>query len=318
VSGKTFFRRWTNPSFLPYSTFVQENHTDDDTTSRTTWHPAFVEALMLELQDYMDVLDFHPEYNLTSEPLRIDCVVIKKAKGAVIEKNIAAIFRGVNLVEYKSPTDYLSIDDFYKVYAYACLYVSFQKTPATDITISFVESHRPDKLIAHLEKERGYTVVENGQGIYTVIGDIFPIQVIDNRYLPEDENLWLKNLSNALDMLAVQRIGDAAERQGKGAKLRAYLAAIIKANPLAIQEAMNMETLHPVLEKAFIEHGYVAKWKAEAEERKSRNIAQNMIVKGYPFEDIVSLTELDPEKVRELYAPDNGSAMLTFLEESGV
>ena len=61
----------------------------------------------------MDVLDFHPEYNLTSEPLRIDCVVIKKAKGAVIEKNIAAIFRGVNLVEYKNPTDYLSIDDFY-------------------------------------------------------------------------------------------------------------------------------------------------------------------------------------------------------------
>ena len=96
---------------------VQENHSSDDTTSRTTWHPAFVEALMMELRDYMDVLDFHPEYNLTSEPLRIDCVVIKKAKGAVIEKNIAAIFRDVNLVEYKSPTDYLSIDDFYKVYA---------------------------------------------------------------------------------------------------------------------------------------------------------------------------------------------------------
>jgi len=294
---------------------VQESNNNDETTSRTTWHPAFVEALMMELRDYMDVLDFHPEYNLTSEPLRIDCVVIKKAKGAVIEKNIAAIFRDVNLVEYKSPTDYLSIDDFYKVYAYACLYVSFQKTPANDLTISFVESHRPDKLIAHLEKERGYTVVENGQGIYTVHGDIFPIQVIDSRYLPEDENLWLKNLSNALDVSAVQRVGDAAERQGKGARLQAYLAAILKANPLAIQEVVNMGFLHPIVEKALEENGYIAKWEAKLEAKlaaqtkaKERfSIAQNMMRLGYPFEEVVSITELDPEKVRELYAPGEGA-----------
>jgi len=262
---------------------------------------------MMELRDYMDVLDFHPEYNLTSEPLRIDCVVIKKAKGAVIEKNIAAIFRGVNLMEYKSPTDYLSIEDFYKVYAYACLYVSFQKTPATDLTISFVESHRPDKLIEHLEKERGYTVVENGQGIYTVTGDIFPIQVIDNRYLLEDENLWLKNLSNALDMSAVQRIGDAAESQGKEARLQAYLAAIIKANAFAIREVMKMGYVHPILEEAFVEYGYMAKWEAQTEERNSLNIARNMIGRGYPFEEVVSITELAPEKVRELYAPGDGA-----------
>ena len=297
---------------MPYSTAVQESNNSGDTTSRTTWHPAFVEALMMELQAYQDVLDFHPEYNLTSEPLRIDCVVIKKAKGAVIEKNIAAIFRDVNLVEYKSPTDYVSVGDFYKVYAYACLYASFNVVPITDLTISFVESHRPDRLIGHLEKVRGYTVEESGHGIYNVIGDIFPIQVIDSRHLPEDENLWLKNLSNELDVLAVQRIGDAAERQGKGAKLRAYLTAIIQANPFAAQEVVNMGNLHPVLEKALEEHGYIAKWEAKwtarAEERKSLNIAQNMIGKGYPFEDIVSLTELDPEKVRELYAPGTGTA----------
>ena len=137
----------------------------------------------MELQAYLDVLEFHPEYSLTSEPLRIDCVVIKKAKGVVIEKNIAAIFRDVNLVEYKSPTDYVSINDFYKVYAYACLYASFNGVPVTDLTISFVESHRPDRLIEHLEKVRGYTVEESGHGIYNVIGDIFPIQVIDSRHL---------------------------------------------------------------------------------------------------------------------------------------
>ena len=42
----------------------------------------------------------------------------------MIQKNIGRIFRQYNIVEYKSPDDYLSIDDFYKVYAYCCLYKS--------------------------------------------------------------------------------------------------------------------------------------------------------------------------------------------------
>ena len=42
---------------------------------------------------------------------------IKKNVDEPIEKNIGRIFRKHNIVEYKSPTDYLSVDDFYKVYA---------------------------------------------------------------------------------------------------------------------------------------------------------------------------------------------------------
>ena len=93
------------------------------------WHPAFVEAIKLELEDYGDSLVFYPEFQLTAEPLRIDCVVVKKTTDIVIKKNIAAIFREVNLVEYKSPDDYISVDDFYKDYAYTYLYASFEKSP---------------------------------------------------------------------------------------------------------------------------------------------------------------------------------------------
>ncbi|MCL2806252.1 MAG: hypothetical protein FWD26_09965 [Treponema sp.] len=45
-----------------------------------------MEALQLELEAYKDVLEFHPELQLTTEPLRIDCVVIKKLKEVKIEK----------------------------------------------------------------------------------------------------------------------------------------------------------------------------------------------------------------------------------------
>ena len=179
------------PGVLPYSSAVKENRSVGDTASRIAWHPAFVEALSMELTEYMDVLEIQPELQLTSEPLRIDCVVIRKAGNAVIKKNIAAIFRGTNILEYKSPGDYVSVGGFYKVYAYACLYASLRETPVTDMTISLVESRYPQKLIEHLERVRGYAVEEIRPGIYNVRGDIFPIQLVDIRRLPGDENLWL-------------------------------------------------------------------------------------------------------------------------------
>ena len=65
--------------------------------SQIPWHPAFIEAIQLELEAYGDYLEFHPEYQLTAEPLKIDCVVIKKAKEVLITKNIAAIFRDATI-----------------------------------------------------------------------------------------------------------------------------------------------------------------------------------------------------------------------------
>ena len=88
---------------------------NEEKSQRISWHPAFIEALQLELEAYEDALEFISEYQLTSEPLKIDCVVIKKTKDIEIKKNIAAIFREWNILEYKSPDDHVSVEDFYKV-----------------------------------------------------------------------------------------------------------------------------------------------------------------------------------------------------------
>ena len=198
-------------------------------------------------------------------------------------------------MEYKSPGDYVSVDDFYKVYAYSCLYKSLEHVPITSLTISFVESHHPQKLIEHLENERGYRVEETSSGIYTVSGDILPIQVIDSRKLPMEENLWLKCLSDELDQLKVRQVSAEIVRHGKAARIAAYLNVIAKANTKAIQEAIRMDdTL--TLEKVFEEVGWIAKWEArgeargrvEGEERKALAIAQNLIKMGLPAETIVS------------------------------
>lgn len=49
---------------------------------------------------------------------------MKKLKETTIKKSIAKLFRNHNIIEYKAPDDYLSINDFYKVYGYACIYQS--------------------------------------------------------------------------------------------------------------------------------------------------------------------------------------------------
>jgi hypothetical protein len=60
--------------------------------------------------------------------------------------------------------------------------------------------------LAHLGKVRGYCVEEKSPGIYTVIGDIIPIQIIDSRKLSEEENIWLKDLDNELDVSRINRL----------------------------------------------------------------------------------------------------------------
>jgi len=269
---------------------------DDD--QNIPWHPAFIEALQMELRDYQDALEFHPEYQLTSEPLRIDCVVIKKAKDIVIKKNIAVIFREWNLLEYKSPDDYVSVADFYKVYGYACLYTSFQQVPITSVTLSFIESRYPEKLLDHLRNERKFTVAETSPGIYNISGDILPIQIIDSRKLSVDENLWLKNLSNEHDCFTIGQVGREINRQEKGIRLAAYLYAIAQANPAAMKEAIRMNS---ILDEIFEESGLAKRLGDKYRAEEAFEIAQNLVNLGLPIETVVSATRLDPEKVRALY-----------------
>jgi len=254
----------------------------------------------MELEDYQDALEFHPEDPLTSKPLQIDCVVIKKIKDIPIKKNIAVIFREWNLLEYKSPRDYVSVDDFYKVYGCACLYASLKKVPITGLTVTFVESRNPRKLLGHLRRERAYDVAETSPGIYTVSGDILPIQIVDSRKLPMEENLWLKGLSNKLDQLTFRKVSAEIRRRGKAARIGAYMEAMTRANSMTTKEEIEMGRA-PTLEEIFEEVGWITKWKTEGEQHKAHDIAQNMVKLGLPFETVVSATGLDPVKVKELY-----------------
>ena len=86
------------------------------------WHPAFYADLQIEFREEKEKLKFEREYLLSSKPMAIDVLIIKKKNAEPIHKNIGKIFRKYNIIEYKSPSDSLSVDDFYKVYGYTNFY----------------------------------------------------------------------------------------------------------------------------------------------------------------------------------------------------
>ena len=237
-----------------------------DTHTRIAWHPAFIEALQMELEEYQNILEFHAEYQLTSEPLKIDCVVIKKTRNIRIKKNIAAIFRKWNIVEYKSPGDYISVADFYKVYAYACLYVALNDISVTDLTITFIENRFPRKLITHLSEVRGYIIDEISIGVYNVTGDILPIQIIDRKKLSLKENLWLKGLSDRLKIEELNLVTEKAARKDKNAPIAAYLNTIANANS-NLMEVLMMKAPKKTFEQVLKDTGWYAELEARGEAR---------------------------------------------------
>ena len=107
---------------------------------------------------------------------------MKKLTDAVIQNEIGRIFRGHNIIEYKSPEDNLSIDDFYKTLGYACIYKGLGKTvdevPAGELTVSLFRERFPHKMTAAL-RQSGMAVEERFQGVYYVSGQIpFPTQIV--------------------------------------------------------------------------------------------------------------------------------------------
>ena len=209
------------------------------------WHSAFYAGIQIELEEEADCLIFENEHQLSTKPMGIDVLIIKKNSKIQIHKNIGRIFRTHNIMEYKSPDDYLSIDDFYKVYGYCCFYKSdtpqMDMIKAEELTISFVCSKYPRKLISHLQKIRHYKVKCVEKGIYQVSGDFFPIQIIVATQLGKNENLWLKSLADKIkETSLVEELLESYKGNSKNPLYKSVMNIIVRANKEKFEEVKDM------------------------------------------------------------------------------
>ena len=184
--------------------------------TKIQWHAAFVSAMDLELAQNRADLVYHKEYNLNTKPLEVDLLVIKKDSNTQIANEIGKLFRGHNIVEYKSPLDHLNIDTFFKAGAYAGLYKAYGKyvdeRKADDITVSMIRENKPIGLFEYF-KEHGIKLTNPYKGIYYVVDAVvFPTQIIVTRELNLEEHVWLKALSGGMQKQQMQNLLETVEK----------------------------------------------------------------------------------------------------------
>ena len=224
---------------------VQKQALQGQKKKRLQWHPAFYAGIQIELAADADNLIFENEHQLGTKPMGIDVLVIKKQSDKPVHKNIGRIFRRYNIIEYKGPGDYLSVDDWYKVCGYCFFYKAdagkVDSVKISELTISLVSESYPRKLVKHLTKERGYEVVLRENGIYEVAGAEVPTQIIVTRKLSRKENLWLHSLTDRL--AGVEDARELVEEYHINKENRLYesvMDIIMEANKKKFEEEKSM------------------------------------------------------------------------------
>lgn len=280
-------------------------NTKDD---KIQWHPAFDAALQIELGDEAKYLEFESEHMLTKKPMQID-VLVKNDKHVKIQKNIGRIFRQYNIIEYKSPKDDLNIDDFYKTYAYACIYKSdteaVDRIQATELTISFVCYHYPRAMLNKLERDRCIAVEGVDDGIYYLLGDAIPIQLIVVPALSKENNYWLNNLRNDLKSGGEIRRFIELYEKNKNSKLYQALAdTIMRANWKEVKEERKMcEALKELFADDLRESELKGRNAGKIEGAASKIVEQviKKYKKGYSVEETAEMLEESPALIEQIY-----------------
>ena len=198
------------------------------------WHPAFFANLKSLFSNEDTKVELESEHNISTKPLQID-VLIKKRTDELLQQNIGRLFKNYNIIEYKSPEDYLSIDDYYKVYGYACFYKSETRyeneISAKEITLTFVCRRYPRKLMQYLECEKHLGIEWQEDGIYYIFGEEFSIQLIVTSQLSEKKNFWLKYLTNDIkDMETAEKITKEYAKHQMDELYKSMMDVIVNAN----------------------------------------------------------------------------------------
>jgi len=210
---------------------------EKERTEKIQWHQGFRGGIEFELREFRDRLVYDPEYHLSKESLVMDLLIIYKRSDERLDHPIAGVFRKYNIVEYKSPKDGLTIDDYYKVIGYACLYKGLGKkvgeVSERELTVSIFRHTYPRKMFAML-KAAGANVYEASGGVFMVEGIVhFPTQVIVTSRLPREEHEALRILVEGADKNDVRNFLKKAEtlqEQGDKNNVDAILQVSIQSN----------------------------------------------------------------------------------------
>jgi hypothetical protein len=277
------------------------------------WHKAFIAAMQIELENYSEFLDFHDEFQLTQEPLRIDLRIIKKNADVEIKHSIGRFFRGHNIIEFKSRTDYISRSDFFKVCAYGLLYLTLEKPDYNDVTLTLISNKHPRSVFKILH-DKGYKINNPANGVYNIDGFLLPIQIINTSELSDEDNFWLYALNNECNITTAEKILTLCGENMKDEKYSLYLQTIMTAEEHIFEEVaeMSKKRQEQAMYRIFMQDGVAEDAKEEimqkgiekgVEKGMQKGIldtAKNFLCIGLDADTVSKGTGLPIETVRNL------------------
>ena len=301
-----------------------------DSPDKIQWHPAFYAATGLELHEDMERLELKSEYNLSKEPIRIDLLIIKNDESiGKIKNEIGHIMRKYNVIEYKSPEDSMTIDDFYKTIGYACLYKGYGNTvneiPENELSVSLFREVYPEKLFLTL-CEQGHKIKERYPGIYYVTGNLpFPVQIVVTKQLKREKHRCLRVLSANADREDVEAFLSEADKMDSPRErnnIDAVLQVSVRANYELYQEIRRKSTMCEALRELMkdeIEHDVNeakekamregraaglaegrAEGRAEGKKEEKKEIAKKLLKLQMPIEQISEITSLTGDEIKNI------------------
>lgn len=181
-------------------------------------------------------------------------LVITKNEQEYISNEIGRFFRKYNIMAYKSPYDDLNIDTFYEILAYAAFYKSDGDTvdekKTGDITISIVTVEKPLELFDTLKND-GIEMEMPYDGIYYLKNNVlFHIQVIVIDELSAEKHIWIKSLSNKVDIAGMKNLLEKSvvlkDRHEKEVA-NSLIETVLNANAALINEIKENEEISRLL-----------------------------------------------------------------------
>ena len=274
-------------------------------------HSGFYSGLELLLWPYREHIQMEEEKPLFTGGVRVDALILKKDSGVDIAFDIARMFKGHNIIEYKRPDDDLDIDVFAKVVnGYAGLYKSLGLTvdaiPFEDLTATI---YRHAKLEAVFKKLEAYgaKIESKYPGVYYVRGAaFFDVQILVGRELDPKEYCMFKALVPGASVEDIKAFDEMAGRNDDPAFQRSV------ENVRRVSVSGNEETYAKLMEEDSTMYEKIKEvMKKDLEKARDDGVnegdrlrmidaAKGMYVEGLKTEVIARILKVPEDEVREI------------------
>lgn len=279
-------------------------------SGRTRFHYGFYAAMEVEYDLKKVPLTYEQEVELGKDPIRLDFLIIKKEPDVVLRDPIGEFFKQINIFEYKSPEDGLSVDDFYKVQGYGLIYKGFgrkvNELPIENITLTIVRHSYPRDMMKIL-RDSGVVINKTHQGIYRFDGKLsIPVQLVISSQLPTGEYDGLRLLAkgttvNDMKNYAEKAIASSNERIKENAGTVLDICLAVNKN------LEGVDSMYEGFREVFKD--FIAKERQEERQEgineDRERVAVDMLNDGEPLAKIIRYSKLAESAIRNL-AKSNG------------